>query len=117
LTIGRDMAADDQGTFHSDDLGTFLGDVDTFPRTGFGVSSRRPPRIDLGPPHTYPRDLRHWRATQMLREGVPVKQVRSFLNHRSIRTTQLYQTNCIPRVCCLRPKQQLASYRGDLLSL
>ena len=53
----------------------------------------------------------------MLREGVPVKQVRSFLYHRSIRTTQLYQTNGIPRVCCLRPKQQLASYRRDLLSL
>ncbi len=26
----------------------------------------------------------------MLREGVPIDQVQRFLNHRSIRTTQLY---------------------------
>jgi len=44
----------------------------------------------LGLPHIHPHDFRHWRATQMLREGVPIDQVQRFLNHRSIRTTQLY---------------------------
>jgi site-specific recombinase XerD len=45
---------------------------------------------DLGLSHIHPHDFRHWRATQMLREGVPIDQVQRFLNHRSIRTTQLY---------------------------
>ncbi|NIM94948.1 MAG: tyrosine-type recombinase/integrase [Anaerolineales bacterium] len=44
----------------------------------------------LGLPHIHPHDFRHWRATQMLQEGVPLDQVQRFLNHRSIRTTQLY---------------------------
>jgi len=44
----------------------------------------------LGLPHIHPHDFRHWRATQMLAEGVPIDQVQRFLNHRSIRTTQLY---------------------------
>lgn len=44
----------------------------------------------LGLSHIHPHDFRHWRATRMLREGVPVDQVQRFLNHRSIRTTQLY---------------------------
>jgi site-specific recombinase XerD len=44
----------------------------------------------LGLPHIHPHDFRHWRATQMLSEGVPIDQVQRFLNHRSIRTTQLY---------------------------
>lgn len=44
----------------------------------------------LGLPHIRPHDFRHWRATQMLRAGVPIDQVQRFLNHRSIRTTQLY---------------------------
>ena len=43
-----------------------------------------------GLPHIHPHDFRHWRATQMLSEGVPIDQVQRFLNHRSIRTTQLY---------------------------
>jgi len=38
----------------------------------------------------HPHDFRHWRATQMLREGVPIDQVQRYLNHRSLRTTQLY---------------------------
>jgi site-specific recombinase XerD len=46
--------------------------------------------VSLGLSHIHPHDFRHWRATQMLREGVPVDQVQRFLNHRSIRTTQLY---------------------------
>jgi len=45
---------------------------------------------ELGLSHIHPHDFRHWRATQMLREGVPVDQVQRFLNHRSIQTTQLY---------------------------
>jgi integrase len=45
---------------------------------------------DLGLPHIHPHDFRHWRATQMLREGVPIDQVQRYLNHRSIQTTQLY---------------------------
>jgi site-specific recombinase XerD len=45
---------------------------------------------DLGLSHVHPHDFRHWRATQMLQEGIPVDQVQRFLNHRSIRTTQLY---------------------------
>jgi site-specific recombinase XerD len=45
---------------------------------------------DLGLTHIHPHDFRHWRATEMLRDGVPVDQVQRFLNHRSIRTTQLY---------------------------
>jgi len=45
---------------------------------------------ELGLSHIHPHDFRHWRATQMLREGIPVDQVQRFLNHRSIRTTQLY---------------------------
>lgn len=44
----------------------------------------------MGLPHIHPHDFRHWRATQMLQEGVPIDQVQRFLNHRSIRTTQLY---------------------------
>jgi site-specific recombinase XerD len=44
----------------------------------------------LGLSHIHPHDFRHWRATQMLQEGVPIDQVQRFLNHRSIRTTQLY---------------------------
>ncbi len=44
----------------------------------------------LGLTHIHPHDFRHWRATQMLGEGVPIDQVQRFLNHRSIRTTQLY---------------------------
>ena len=44
----------------------------------------------LGLPHIHPHDFRHWRATQMLREGVPIDQVQRYLNHRSIQTTQLY---------------------------
>jgi integrase len=44
----------------------------------------------LGLPHIRPHDFRHWRATQMLKRGVPIDQVQRFLNHRSIRTTQLY---------------------------
>ncbi len=44
----------------------------------------------LGLPHIHPHDFRHWRATQMLQAGVPIDQVQRFLNHRSIRTTQLY---------------------------
>lgn len=44
----------------------------------------------MGLSHIHPHDFRHWRATQMLREGVPIDQVQRFLNHRSIRTTQLY---------------------------
>lgn len=44
----------------------------------------------LGLPHIHPHDFRHWRATQMLQQGVPIDQVQRFLNHRSIRTTQLY---------------------------
>jgi integrase len=46
--------------------------------------------MKLGLPHIHPHDFRHWRATQMLQEGVPIDQVQRFLNHRSIRTTQLY---------------------------
>jgi site-specific recombinase XerD len=45
---------------------------------------------ELGLPHVHPHDFRHWRATCMLRQGVPIDQVQRFLNHRSIRTTQLY---------------------------
>jgi site-specific recombinase XerD len=45
---------------------------------------------ELGLPHIHPHDFRHWRATQMLREGVPIDQVQRYLNHRSIQTTQLY---------------------------
>jgi site-specific recombinase XerD len=45
---------------------------------------------DLGLPPIHPHDFRHWRATQMLREGVPIDQVQRYLNHRSLRTTQLY---------------------------
>ncbi|HLA80363.1 MAG TPA: site-specific integrase [Thermoleophilia bacterium] len=45
---------------------------------------------ELGLTHIHPHDFRHWRATQMLREGIPLDQVQRFLNHRSIRTTQLY---------------------------
>jgi integrase len=45
---------------------------------------------ELGLPHIHPHDFRHWRATQMLRQGVPIDQVQRFLNHRSIQTTQLY---------------------------
>lgn len=45
---------------------------------------------DLGLPKIHPHDFRHWRATQMLREGVPIDQVQRYLNHRSLRTTQLY---------------------------
>ena len=45
---------------------------------------------DLGLPQIHPHDFRHWRATQMLREGVPIDQVQRYLNHRSLRTTQLY---------------------------
>ena len=44
----------------------------------------------LGLPHIHPHDFRHWRAAQMLREGVPIDQVQRYLNHRSIQTTQLY---------------------------
>lgn len=44
----------------------------------------------LGLAHIHPHDFRHWRATQMLQAGVPIDQVQRFLNHRSIRTTQLY---------------------------
>ncbi len=44
----------------------------------------------LGLSHIHPHEFRHWRATQMLNEGVPIDQVQRFLNHRSIRTTQLY---------------------------
>jgi site-specific recombinase XerD len=44
----------------------------------------------LGLPAIHPHDFRHWRATQMLRQGVPIDQVQGYLNHRSIRTTQLY---------------------------
>ncbi len=44
----------------------------------------------LGLPHIHPHDFRHWRAPQMLREGVPIDQVQRYLNHRSIQTTQLY---------------------------
>lgn len=46
--------------------------------------------MKLGLPHIHPHDFRHWRATQMLLEGIPIDQVQRFLNHRSIRTTQLY---------------------------
>jgi site-specific recombinase XerD len=45
---------------------------------------------DLGLPQIHPHDFRHWRATQMLLEGVPIDQVQRYLNHRSLRTTQLY---------------------------
>lgn len=45
---------------------------------------------ELGLPHIHPHDFRHWRATQMLQQGVPIDQVQRFLNHRSISTTQLY---------------------------
>jgi len=45
---------------------------------------------NLGLPQIHPHDFRHWRATQMLREGVPIDQVQRYLNHRSLRTTQLY---------------------------
>jgi site-specific recombinase XerD len=45
---------------------------------------------DLGLSAIHPHDFRHWRATQMLQEGVPIDQVQRFLNHRSLRTTQLY---------------------------
>lgn len=44
----------------------------------------------LGLAHIHPHDFRHWRATQMLSEGVPIDQVQRFLNHQSIRTTRLY---------------------------
>jgi len=46
--------------------------------------------ISLGLSHIHPHDFRHWRATQMLGQGVALDQVQRFLNHRSIRTTQLY---------------------------
>jgi integrase len=46
--------------------------------------------ISLGLAHIHPHDFRHWRATQMLGQGVPLDQVQRYLNHRSIRTTQLY---------------------------
>jgi integrase len=45
--------------------------------------------LDAGLPHIRPHDFRQWMATQMLRQGVPIDQVQRFLNHRSIRTTQL----------------------------
>lgn len=44
----------------------------------------------VGVSRIHPHDFRHWRATQMLKEGIPIDQVQRFLNHRSIRTTQLY---------------------------
>jgi len=46
--------------------------------------------VSLGLSHIHPHDFRHWRATQMLRAGAPLDQVQRYLNHRSIRTTQLY---------------------------
>jgi integrase/recombinase XerD len=45
---------------------------------------------EKGLPHIHPHDFRHWRATHMLRQDVPIDQVQRFLNHRSIRTAQLY---------------------------
>ena len=45
---------------------------------------------DLGLTAIHPHDFRHWRATHMLRQGVPIDQVQGYLSHRSIRTTQLY---------------------------
>ena len=44
----------------------------------------------LGLTHIHPHDFRHWRATDLLRQGVPLDQVREFLNHSSISVTEMY---------------------------
>lgn len=44
----------------------------------------------LGLPGVHPHDFRHWRATQMRRQGVPIEVVQDFLNHRSIEVTRRF---------------------------
>lgn len=45
---------------------------------------------DLGMSGIHPHVFRHWRGTQMLRQGVPIEQVQRYLNHCNIQTTRLY---------------------------
>jgi site-specific recombinase XerD len=45
---------------------------------------------DIGLAHVHPHDFRHWRATDLLRKGVQLDQVRKFLNHSSISVTEMY---------------------------
>jgi integrase len=35
---------------------------------------------DLGLPADHPHDFHHWRATQVLRQGVPINQVQGYLH-------------------------------------
>ncbi|MDF1500896.1 MAG: site-specific integrase, partial [Anaerolineales bacterium] len=58
------------------------------PNAAWRIIRKAASHLDL--PQIHPHDFRHWRATQMLREGVPIDQVQRYLNHRSLRTTQLY---------------------------
>jgi site-specific recombinase XerD len=67
----------------------------------------------LGLPHIHPHDFRHWRATQMLQEGIPIDQVQRFLNHRSIRTTQLYAKTAEKLVDLAGARTSPISSRGD----
>jgi integrase len=67
----------------------------------------------LGLAHIHPHDFRHWRATQMLGEGVPIDQVQRFLNHRSIRTTQLYAKTAEKLVDQAGARTSPISYRAE----
>lgn len=44
------------------------------------------------PPRIHAHQLRHARATQMLRDGVPLPHIKEFLGHASITTTSVYAT-------------------------
>jgi site-specific recombinase XerD len=42
------------------------------------------------PEHVHAHQLRHARATQMLRAGVPLPHIKEFLGHADIATTTVY---------------------------
>jgi site-specific recombinase XerD len=87
LNLRKELEAAELFVSHSKTRPKYRG-APLSPNAAWRIIRKAADRLDL--PQIHPHDFRHWRATQMLREGVPIDQVQRFLNHRSLRTTQLY---------------------------
>ena len=44
----------------------------------------------VGLPRISPHDFRHWRAQQLLKEGLSLEDVKNRLGHRSVHTVRAY---------------------------
>lgn len=63
-----------------------------------GIVRRRLARLGIRPPRAGTHLLRHSLATQMMRQGRPVKEIADLLGHQSIDTTAVYVKVALPQL-------------------